>query len=262
MGIRWASFALTEFEPYDYRTPRSQDGDPLRSICELAHMDATATTGMGVMTRKIKGSLVLAALCGLFPLACQSSGVGDPCVPEDEYNTEFNGFDPAEVNVESKSFQCETRVCLVNHFRGRVSCKYGQDVDAMGMPTGQKVCCVPGQYDSTTHQCAPSADPSAPNKIAVAVNAQVQNRKSEDTVYCSCRCDGPEANARYCKCPSGYACTHLVDDLKLPGGQLAGSYCVKDGTQYNSKDLQNTCVATEPHGDDGIGSDGCGQSKR
>ena len=36
--------------------------------------------------------LLLAALAGLVGTACQSGGVGDPCVPEDEYVTTFNGY--------------------------------------------------------------------------------------------------------------------------------------------------------------------------
>jgi hypothetical protein len=54
-------------------------------------------------------------------------------------------------------------------------------------------------------------------------------------VYCSCRCDGPDKNARYCKCPSGYSCTDLIKDLgiTLAGRtQLAGSYCIKEGTAF------------------------------
>jgi len=63
------------------------------------------------MIRKITGfSLLASALLGLMPLACQPGGVGDPCIPEDEYNVGFPGYNPNEVNVESKSFQCETRV--------------------------------------------------------------------------------------------------------------------------------------------------------
>ena len=57
---------------------------------------------------------------------CAQGGVGDPCTPEQEYDVCFPGFDQQEVNVESKSFQCLTRLCLVNHFQGRVSCPYGQ----------------------------------------------------------------------------------------------------------------------------------------
>jgi hypothetical protein len=184
------------------------------------------------MIRKITGfSLLATALLGLFPLACQPGGVGDPCTPEDEYKTpctpsdpncvDFSGFDAKEVNVESKSFQCETRVCLVNHFQGRVSCKYGQ-------AAGAGNCKVPG---TTT-------------AINVAVSPQLKKRTADNAVYCSCRCDGEDKNARYCKCPSGYACSHLVDDLHIGGAQLAGSYCVRDGTQYSQDDLVPNCAPT------------------
>jgi hypothetical protein len=81
------------------------------------------------MTRSILcGLLALVSVgaLGAAPIACQSGGVGDPCTPEDEYNTQFPGFKIAEENIESRSFQCATRICLVNHFQGRVSCPYGQ----------------------------------------------------------------------------------------------------------------------------------------
>ncbi len=179
------------------------------------------------MIRKITGfSLLATALLSLFPLACQPGGVGDPCTPEDEYNDNFPGYAAKEVNVESKSFQCETRVCLVNHFQGRVSCKYGQATAGVKGVPGSSNCTVPGA-------------PSLP--ITTVVEPQLDKRQADTAVYCSCRCDGDDKNARYCKCPSGYACDHLVDDLHLGGGQLAGSYCVRDSTQYNQTDSGNNC---------------------
>src|SRR5262245_32138904 len=84
------------------------------------------------------GLLSIAVLAGL-PLACQSGGVGDPCTPEDEYNPQFSGFAMAEEYIESRSFQCETRICLVNHFQGRVSCPLGQaaaTITDCGGPSG------------------------------------------------------------------------------------------------------------------------------
>jgi hypothetical protein len=60
-------------------------------------------------------------------------------------------------------------------------------------------------------------------------------RQAEDAVYCSCRCAPPEGvddNATYCECPDGFVCEPLVEDLGLGKGQLAGSYCVKNGTEY------------------------------
>ncbi len=176
---------------------------------------------------------VATAALGLFMMGCQSGGVGDPCVPEDEYQTEFGGYSVKEVNIESKSFQCTTRVCLVNHFQGRVTCPYGQtaaDIAKYG-PQDAHRCRIPGTDGSQKGDA-----------IAVPVEGQLAGspssggRRADDTVYCSCRCDGPDPNARYCQCPSGYQCTQLVQDLGsgLGSTQLAGSYCVRNGTKYSS----------------------------
>ena len=174
----------------------------------------------------------------LTALGCEPGGVGDPCIPEDEYQVEFGGYAETEADVETKSFQCVTRVCLVNHFRGRVSCPYGQ-------AKGEGACSVPG------------TDGSDPNDVILeAVAPQIVDRQAEKAVYCSCRCDGPDANARYCECPSGFSCTELIPDIGLGQAQLAGSYCVKDGTQYNAQNLSK--VSCTP---DNQGGGDCGPAK-
>src|ERR1700684_4367926 len=71
-------------------------------------------------------TVAVMALSPAFLQGCSQTGVGDPCVPEQEYDPTFLGFSAGEVNVESKSFDCETRLCLANHFQGRVTCPYGQ----------------------------------------------------------------------------------------------------------------------------------------
>jgi hypothetical protein len=84
------------------------------------------------------GLFPIAAVAGL-PLACQSGGVGDPCTPEYESDPQFSGFALTEGYIESRSFQCGTRICLVNHFQGRVSCPLGQAAEAItdcGGPSG------------------------------------------------------------------------------------------------------------------------------
>lgn len=203
----------------------------------------------------------LAATLGLSALGCQSGGVGDPCTPEDEYRQSFNGYAVTEVNVESKSFQCETRVCIVNHFQGRVSCPYGQTEDILDSgatpksPTDPARCRIPGTNgkhcldQSGTKSADCPADGSGTNidEITVPVQSQLIDRNAQDTVYCSCRCAGPDPAAKYCECPSGYACTELVRELGLPGkAELAGSYCVKNGTVYDPQGATSaiTC-ATE-----------------
>lgn len=163
---------------------------------------------------------------------CPPGGVGDPCVPEDEYSTAFSGYSEEEVNVESRSFQCETRVCLVNHFRGRVSCPYGQDQAAIDTLPGNDPnrCHIPGTGGNQDHDI-----------VQVPVSPQLEERRASRAVYCSCRCanaDGSsDDDANYCKCPSGYSCTHLIDDLGLGNEQLAGAYCVRNGTKYDKTRL-------------------------
>lgn len=174
----------------------------------------------------------VALLLGLGALGCAPGGVGDPCTPEDEYQQNFNGFQVTETNVESRSFQCETRLCLVNHFQGRVSCRQGQgsqlDAEGKPLPPGMYApkCSIPGT--------APSTDPTSLDNINVSVPAQLTERQTDKAVYCSCRCDGPDSNARYCECPEGFKCAKLVDELKITNGagQLAGSYCIRSGTDY------------------------------
>jgi hypothetical protein len=186
------------------------------------------------------GSWSVGLLLSLAALGCQPGGVGDPCTPEDEYQQNFNGFQVTETNVESRSFQCETRLCLVNHFQGRVSCRLGQ-TSAQGAPytdpptnmatNGEWApkCSIPGTKVNPT-------DRNSPDNINVEVPPQLVDRQTDQAVYCSCRCDGPDKNARYCECPEGFQCEPLVDDLKIPGGggQLAGSYCIRAGSKYDT----------------------------
>ncbi len=170
---------------------------------------------------------------------CKATGVGDPCTPEQEYDTNFNGFDPAEVNVESKSFQCQTRLCLVNHFQGRVSCQYGQDTTGNPPAGASGACTVPG--DPTKPIEGNPADP----KKAKAVAPQCADRTADKAVYCSCRCaniDGKtDDGANYCTCPDGFDCTQLVTSIGAGDTGLTGAYCIKSGTKY---DRNNACAAT------------------
>jgi hypothetical protein len=176
---------------------------------------------------------ILAA--GSFGLGCTPGGVGDPCIPEDEYQTGFSGYGIEEVNVEAMSFQCETRLCLVNHFQGRVSCPYGQAANPPGSTTFT--------IDDTLRCKIP--DGLGTTKVEVEVSPQYIDRRASTAVYCSCRCAGPDKTARYCNCPSGFTCT-LLNDIPLGSGasNLLGSYCVRNGGAYDkTKVSENTCKA-------------------
>lgn len=202
------------------------------------------------MTRLLSaGSWSAALLLGLAALGCTPGGVGDPCTPEDEYQQNFNGFQVTETNVESRSFQCETRLCLVNHFQGRVSCRLGQPASAAAPYTDPPTnmapnsdwrpqCSIPGTAVNRT-------DRNSADNINVEVKPQLRNRQTDKAVYCSCRCDGPDKNARYCECPEGFQCEPLVDNLKITTGsqQLAGSYCIRAGSKYDpTASTVETCL--------------------
>jgi hypothetical protein len=159
---------------------------------------------------------------------CHGGGVGDPCVPEEEYSRDFASFAAEEADTESRSLQCQTRVCLINHFQGRVSCPYGQgETQALQDPR----CFVPGTSTPVHHQVEP----------------QLLQRRADDAVYCSCRCDGPDSQARYCECPSGFSCTPVLPKLGLGQDELSGSYCVREGTVYDRDGIRfnEVCDASQ-----------------
>jgi hypothetical protein len=76
------------------------------------------------------------------------------------------------------------------------------------------------------------------------VKPQLLDRRADDAVYCSCRCAGNDASARYCECPSGFSCSRVVPDFALGNDQLPGSYCVRAGSEYSPSALgSDTCDA-------------------
>jgi hypothetical protein len=132
------------------------------------------------MTRSILAGLLglfSIAAVGALPLACQSGGIGDPCIPEDEYNADFTGFKVTAENIESRSFQCSTRICLVNHFQGRVTCPLGQAAPTFCGPKDTTTCeaanlgkCV--EAASLANDCDPAQD-NCPNGTKCDPNRKV-----------------------------------------------------------------------------------------
>jgi hypothetical protein len=151
------------------------------------------------MTRSILcGLLALMSVgvLGVLPVACQSGGVGDPCTPELEYQAGFAGFNVAEEYTESRSFQCSTRICLVNHFQGRVSCPQGQ-----AAPTA----CGPGQATCAAGQDCVAADVYAPS--------------CSTSLPCP---DGLTCNDSVCVCPAAGVAPVMVNQVQYS--------CAKYGT--------------------------------
>lgn len=146
-------------------------------------------------------------------------GIGDPCTPEAERDPSFTSFGEKELTLETQSPSCKTGVCLVNHFRGRVSCPYGQTSSGTA-PKGAAAC--------KTANGTP---------VTAAVAPQCRDRTASRAVYCSCRCANQQGRtddgARYCACTPGFTCTSLVTSIGVKNDDIAGSYCMQNGTAYD-----------------------------
>jgi hypothetical protein len=216
-----------------------------KSGCFIPQESADRDYRGRTMTRSIlAAAFSLGAVMLLSMQGCKQSGVGDPCIPELEYDPNFNAFTLGDVYLESKSFQCQTRLCLVNHFRGRLTCPYGQNM-AGGPPAGgDKVCALPNQ----------NCDPATKSGCIVGRNgnaevpAQCSNHRADKSVYCSCRCanelNKTDDGANYCSCPDGYACKQLVAPTKLGNEGLTGAYCVKADDTFDP--LTSGCEPCDP----------------
>lgn len=220
------------------------------------------------MNRMVVAACFVGVL-GANALACSASGVGDPCIPEDEFLRNSGSAQPNELIIDVNSVQCETRVCLKHYFKGRVSCPYGNGgksgqtgscqpvkdakgavirglytIDGKGITDGGVLCCpVLGDVDQAA--------------IKNPVDAQCSGRQAKDAVYCSCRCEVPsdpdidKSQVNLCKCPDGYACVELCSQTKggcsvVPKGKW-GSYCVKSGKLgSNFDESQHETVCGSP----------------
>ena len=181
-----------------------------------------------------------AADAGCVPLQTEASplALGATCISYQEEEVSFAAFTEGEVSFESNSPQCGTnRVCLYNHFRGRVTCPYGQDGAAHG-PGGTPGCLTAG-----------TCEPVRPT-LGQPIPAQCAGRSAAEAVYCSCRCaniDGGTGDGTYCACPSGMTCTQVVSYAGPPSpGQadVSGAYCVKTGTQWDGGGCAVSCDPT------------------
>ncbi|HKO90044.1 MAG TPA: hypothetical protein VJU61_02765 [Polyangiaceae bacterium] len=140
---------------------------------------------------------VLAATCALVLLgACKEEHgtplLGKACVPEEiPSGPAGSGFSFHDTQLTTAK-ECGGDPCIVHRLDN------GSDGGLLADPT---VLC------------------SEEDPIAGCVNAS----QLEHSVYCTCRCDGPDRN---CLCPDDYACQQV---LTVGPDQRSGSYCVHRG---------------------------------
>lgn len=160
--------------------------------------------------------LVGVGVLAVIPVACQAGGIGDPCVPEDEFNPNFAGFKVTEENIESRSFQCQTRICLVNHFQGRVTCPLGQPPPQYCNPTAND--CSAGSRCVEVETPAPECDDNS-ECTAYGGACNTEGR------YCQCQGTCPDPN-QLCG-DDGFCRTYVCQRERQGGG---GECQTADGT--------------------------------
>lgn len=196
---------------------------------------------------ELRGLLAFSLLTSL-TLGCGGSVDPEPTEPEaqlglacslqDELSPDLGGLIESEVWVEGEP---PASICLVNHFRGRVSCPYGQtqaDYDAY----------VAGTLAPTDPRLCRIADGSAVVEGVVA--PQIVERRADLTVHRSCRCSDASGKRddgfAYCDCAKGFTCEILVDDLGF-ASVYSGGYCAHVGTKYDPAAPKTSCAFGTPN---------------
>jgi hypothetical protein len=204
------------------------------------------------MTRSILAALAaVVAIPVLSGTGCQTTGIGDPCIPEPEYDPSYLGATKDDTDTESKSYQCQSFLCLVNHFQGRVTCPYGQKSYNDQGTSNVKPCATPiGQpvTGTTNGQPGGTGNPFVDPNKQDTVPPNCENRPASNSVYCSCRCANLQGKTddgfNYCTCPDGFQCTQLVTSIGTAFEGLTGAYCIKSGTAYNPETF--VCTDCDP----------------
>jgi hypothetical protein len=157
------------------------------------------------------------------------------------------------VNV-LQSFQCHTPG----------SCQQPANPGDSDMTTATANTAVMGTTPVAKDCCVPGSDTPV-NTTVCGQCGSTSKRNAAQAVYCSCRCCAPccptgtsPADAitqncsldtstcgpacdplfNYCSCPSGYTCSDIRAFVGLGDSELAGSYCIQAGTDYDSTTTQ------------------------
>jgi len=205
-----------ESQGYCYLSEAPAIGNP-ELFADCNPSDKQALRFLGLPTDGL--AVVLAADVVETPTATPARhlALGAACLPEVESDPTMSGFVTPEVAIETGSASCDSGLCVVNHFQGRVSCPFGQ-----------------GEADNTPDQAC--FVPYSDEAVTVPVRSQLTHRTAKQVATCSCQCAGP-GDGPFCTCPSSMECLPLIAETGLPSSDaMAGSYCVRRSTEYNPAD--------------------------
>lgn len=160
--------------------------------------------------------------------------VGRPCLPAEEDDPAFLGFDAQEVRFEATPTDLakpNVVVCVAYHFRGRTTCPFGQDARGTALPIVDGAAggpFPPGVGPCKTLEGAPvTGDRSVDPIDGALVHPQCADRPPSKGVFWTCRCadaDGRPGDGD-CDCPNDTTCRDMFNPTGIPEG--SGAYfCV------------------------------------
>jgi hypothetical protein len=157
--------------------------------------------------------------------------IGAPCIPSSEANPSFDGFTSGDIELAPIPTSSGAPTCLVDHFRGLVTCPYGQSATGQA-PAGASPCITTGGQPVTG-----------------AVEPQCTDRLASAVVVWSCRCANTQGQtddgSQYCSCPSGTACVQTITPLGAEE-DFSGAYCLSPAATAQPSCATSCNPATAP----------------
>ena len=162
------------------------------------------------MNQKTWAAAAFMFALGVFSAGCQSGGVGDPCTPRTSTRSTFPG-----IRVRG-----EHREPVVSVRNPALSGEPLPGTSVLPLRADDATIKAPQRprRDQTSPSSATSRDERFREPRSGRGQQQYIGATADNAVYCSCRCNGADANARYCKCPIGLSvqpAARQVDEPRL-----------------------------------------------
>jgi hypothetical protein len=172
------------------------------------------------MAKWIFGAVGAVVFASLLQIGCKDEMVGAPCVPETDKG-EFSAVATGTTwSIETRSVQCETRVCLTKTGPNPVSDEYD-------------IACQAAQgLDATDGGMTPEEVENAIMEACWEGEGGMVHAKYS---FCSCRCrdiagntynKNPDKFDYLCECPPNTQCVDVLGDIEAAPDKVKGSYCV------------------------------------
>jgi hypothetical protein len=137
--------------------------------------------------------------------------IGTPCLPSEESILTFDGFSDTEVTF-STTTPSGGPMCIVDRFRGLVTCPYGQIATGQPPADGSPCLSIDGQ------------------PVVGMVEPQCVDRPASQVVVWSCRCANAQGRTddgvAYCTCPASTVCSQLITPIGPSEDEVSGAYCL------------------------------------